>query len=634
MLGVCNASSRLEIWNAPGGDLGIGLSPNGWGNWEVAMTERTVRIGCASGFWGDTPEAIGQLVTKGDIDYLVFDYLAEITMSLVARARAKSPEAGYAPDFVQALAPFLPEIRRKGIKVVANAGGVNPRGCREALARAAEAAGVRISIGAVLGDDLMDQAEKMRAAGITEMFSGAPFPDRLMSTNAYLGARPIAAALAAGADIVVTGRCVDSAVVLGPLMHEFGWGDDDWDRLSQGSLAGHLIECGPQGTGGNFTDWREVPGWDDMGMPIVEVAQDGRFIMTKTPDTGGLVVPASVGEQMLYEIGDPQRYILPDVICDWSQVTLDQVGPDRVLVRGARGLGRTDSYKVSATHADGWRAITTLTLAAIEAPAKAERVAEAILTRCRRIFRGRNLGDFRQVSVEVLGAEAAYGANARARTREVVLKIGVTHDDRDALNIFAGEIAPMAVSSAQGLTGFFAGRPKVQPVVRLFSFLHPKSDTPVTVEVDGTTVPVQISTDAATLPALEPHRGEAGDPGADAVTVPLVTLAWARSGDKGNIANIGVIARKPEYLPYIRAALTEERVRKYFAHVCEGPVERFELPGIHALNFMLHDSLGGGGVASVRIDPQGKGYGQILLDIHIPVPAELAWRGLSAQQAA
>ena len=634
MLGVCNASSRLEIWNAPEGDLGIGLSPNGWGNWEVAMTERTVRIGCASGFWGDTPEAIGQLVTKGDIDYLVFDYLAEITMSLVARARAKSPEAGYAPDFVQALAPFLPEIRRKGIKVVANAGGVNPRGCREALARAAEAAGVRISIGAVLGDDLMDQAEKMRAAGITEMFSGAPFPDRLMSTNAYLGARPIAAALAAGADIVVTGRCVDSAVVLGPLMHEFGWGDDDWDRLSQGSLAGHLIECGPQGTGGNFTDWREVPGWDDMGMPIVEVAQDGRFIMTKTPDTGGLVVPASVGEQMLYEIGDPQRYILPDVICDWSQVTLDQVGPDRVLVRGARGLGRTDSYKVSATHVDGWRAITTLTLAAIEAPAKAERVAEAILTRCRRIFRGRNLGDFRQVSVEVLGAEAAYGANARARTREVVLKIGVTHDDRDALNIFAGEIAPMAVSSAQGLTGFFAGRPKVQPVVRLFSFLHPKSDTPVTVEVDGTTVSVEISTDAVTLPALEPHRGEAGDPGADAVTVPLVTLAWARSGDKGNIANIGVIARKPEYLPYIRAALTEERVRKYFAHVCEGPVERFELPGIHALNFMLHDSLGGGGVASVRIDPQGKGYGQILLDIHIRVPAELAWRGLSAQQAA
>lgn len=595
------------------------------------MTGRTVRIGCASGFWGDTPEAVGQLVTKGDIDYLVFDYLAEITMSLLARARTKSPEAGYAPDFVQAVAPLLPELKRKGIKVVANAGGVNPRGCREALAKAAAAAGIDISIGVVLGDDLLGRADEIRARGATEMFSGAPFPAKPMSMNAYLGARPIAAALDAGAEIVVTGRCADSAVALGPLMHEFGWKDDDWDKLSQGSLAGHLIECGPQGTGGNFTDWREVPGWDDMGMPIVEVSEDGSFVMTKTLGTGGLVVPASVGEQMLYEIGDPQRYVLPDVICDWSQVTLEQVGPDRVTVKGARGLGRTDSYKVSAIHADGWRAITTLTLAAIDAPAKAERVAEAILTRCRRIFRGRNLGDFRQVSVEVLGAEAAYGANARARTREVVLKIGVTHDDRDALNIFAGEIAPMAVSSAQGLTGFFAGRPKVQPVVRLFSFLQDKADTPIAVEVDGKDVPVTIAAEAVRLDASSAAAVEGREAGPRAVMVRLVELAWGRSGDKGNIANIGVIARKPGYLPYIRSALTEETVKDYFAHLCNGPVERFELPGIHALNFLLHESLGGGGIASVRIDPQGKGFAQMLLDIQIPVPADLAARdGLNA----
>ncbi|WP_420404164.1 acyclic terpene utilization AtuA family protein [Nisaea sp.] len=595
------------------------------------MTGRTVRIGCASGFWGDTPEAVGQLMRKGDIDYLVFDYLAEITMSLLARARAKSPEAGFAPDFVKALTPWLEEIKAKGIKVVANAGGINPRGCREALARVAEAAGIDISIGVVLGDDLLDRSEELRDRGVTEMFSGAPFLAKPMSMNAYLGARPIAAALDAGADIVVTGRCADSAVALGPLMHEFGWGDEDWDRLSQGSLAGHLIECGPQGTGGNFTDWREVPGWDDMGMPIVEVSEDGSFIMTKTPDTGGLVVPASVGEQMLYEIGDPQRYVLPDVICDWSQVTLEQVGPDRVMVKGARGLGRTDSYKVSATHADGWRAITTLTLAAIDAPAKAERVAEAILTRCRRILRGRNLGDFRQVSVEVLGAEAAYGANARARTREVVLKIGVTHDDRDALNIFAGEIAPMAVSSAQGLTGFFAGRPKVQPVVRLFSFLQHKADTPVAVEVDGKDVPVTIAAEAVRLDASSAAAVEGREAGPGAVMVRLVELAWGRSGDKGDIANIGILARKPEYLPYIRSALTEETVKDYFAHLCNGPVERFDLPGSHSLNFLLHESLGGGGIASVRIDPQGKGFAQMLLDIEIPVPADLAARdGLNA----
>jgi hypothetical protein len=588
------------------------------------MAERIVRIGCASGFWGDTPEAIGQLVTKGNLDYLVFDYLAEVTMSLLSRARAKTSDAGYAPDFVQALAPFLAEIKRRGIKVVANAGGINPRGCRDALAKAAEAAGVKISIGAVLGDDLMDRARNMRAAGVTEMYSGERVPEELMSMNAYLGARPIAAALNAGAEIVVTGRCVDSAVALGPLIHEFGWRDDDWDRLSQGSLAGHLIECGPQGTGGNFTDWEDVPGWDNMGMPIVEVGPDGSFVMTKPEDTGGLVVPASVGEQMLYEIGDPRRYILPDVICDWSQVKLDEAGKDRVLVRGARGLGRTHTYKASATYADGWRAITTMTLAAIDAPAKAERVANAILTRCRRLFRQRNFGDFRQVSVEILGTEAAYGPNARARTREVVMKIGAAHDERAALEIFAREIAPMAVSSAQGLTGFFTGRPKVQPVVRLFSFLHGKAETSVTVEVDGKAVPLSLAADAVTVAAAQAAKDfPVADPGPEAVKVPLVALAWGRSGDKGDIANIGVIARRPEYLTFIRAALTEEKVKDYFAHLCNGRVERFEVPGIHALNFLLHESLGGGGIASVRIDPQGKGFAQMLLDIHIPVPADL-----------
>ena len=595
------------------------------------MSERKLRIGCASGFWGDTPEAIGQLVSKGEINYLVFDYLAEVTMSLMARARAKTPESGYAPDFVKALAPWLPDIKAKGIKVVANAGGVNPRGCSDALAKAAAQTGIDLSIGVVLGDDLLPRADEIRKNGQTEMFSGVAFPDDIWSMNAYLGARPIAAALDAGADIVITGRCADSAVALGPLMHEYGWGDDDWDKLSQGSLAGHLIECGPQGTGGNFTDWQDVPGWDNMGMPIVEVSEDGSFIMTKTPDTGGLVVPGSVGEQMLYEIGDPRAYLLPDVICDWSGVTLEQVGPDRVLVKGGRGLGRTDSYKVSATHADGWRAVSTLTLAAIDAPAKAERVAEAILTRCRRIFRDRKMDDFRQVSVEVLGAEAAYGANARARTREVVLKIGAVHDDRAALNIFAGEIAPMAISTAQGLTGFFAGRPKVQPVVRLFSFLQSKAETPVAVEVDGKDVPVSV---AATPVHLDPPAAPPADnreTGPDAVKVRLVDLAWGRSGDKGDIANIGILARKPDYLPYIRAALSEEVVKDYFAHVCDGRVERFDLPGSHALNFMLHESLGGGGIASVRIDPQGKGFAQMLLDIEIPVPADLAARdGLNA----
>jgi len=322
------------------------------------MSKDTLRIGCASGFWGDTEFSAAQLVEHGDIDVLVFDYLAEITMSLLIRARAKDPAQGYAPDFVATMKPLMKQLKARGIQVVANAGGVNPSACRDALVAAAAAEGVDLKIAAVLGDDLMPQVEALRAAGTKEMFSGATFPAKVMSANAYLGAFPIAAALSAGADIVVTGRCVDSAVTLAPLIARFGWTADDLDKLAQGSLAGHLIECGTQATGGNYTDWASVPGWDDMGFPIAECSAEGGFVITKPPGTGGLVCPSTVGEQMLYEIGDPRAYILPDVVCDFTDVTLTQVGPDRVEVRGARGLPPTDQAKVSVTCADGSRAMS------------------------------------------------------------------------------------------------------------------------------------------------------------------------------------------------------------------------------------------------------------------------------------
>jgi len=592
------------------------------------MSKDILRIGCASGFWGDSEFSAAQLVEQGDIDVLVFDYLAEITMSLLIRAKAKDPALGYAPDFISTVKPLMKQLKARGIRVVANAGGVNPSACREALVAAAKAEGVGLKIAAVLGDDLMPQVEALKAAGTKEMFSGAAFPAKVMSANAYLGAFPIAAALSAGADIVVTGRCVDSAVTLAPLIAHFGWTADDLDKLAQGSLAGHLIECGTQTTGGNYTDWQSVPGWDDMGFPIAECRADGSFVITKPPGTGGLVCPSTVGEQMLYEIGDPRAYILPDVVCDFTGVTLTQAGADRVEVRGARGLPPTDQAKVSVTYADGFRAMSLFMIGGIDAGAKAHRVGAAMLARMRRKFAERGWSGFTEASVEAIGAEDTYGPQAKVCAREVMLKVGVRHPMKDALELFSREVAPMALMSAPAITGFTGGRPKVQPVVRLFSCLVPKSQLAVSIDMGTQKVAAPtlagVPFDAGALPAVDGPLPAADAFARGSRTVPLVQLAWGRSGDKGDSANIGLIARKPEYLPFIRAAITEQAVARWFAHLVRGEVRRYDLPGTHALNFTLQQALGGGGIASVRMDPQGKAYAQMLLDHPVAIPAELA----------
>lgn len=590
------------------------------------MSEKHVRIGGASGAWGDSPGALAQLLSA-DVDYLMMDYLAEVTMSLLARARIKDPGAGYAPDCVAYLEPALPTMAQKGVRVVSNGGGVNPVGCKLALEAIIAKLGLGLRVAIVEGDDVMPLIDKLRAGGLREAVSGRPLPPRLLTANAYLGAIPIKAALDGGADIVITGRCADSALALGILMHEFGWAADDYDPLAAGSLVGHLLECGPQATGGTFSDWDMVPDWHNIGYPIAECRSDGRFVVSKPNGTGGLIVPGVIAEQTLYEIGDPAAYLLPDVTADFSEVRLTQVGPDRVMVEGARGRPPTSQYKVSATYQDGYRAVATVSIVGPNAARKAERTGAALIARARRLFEQRGIQDFSATHVEALGAEASYGPQSRARaTREVLLRLVVEHPSREALELFAKELGSVGLSCAPGTTGIYNGRPKPTPVVRLFTFFLDKSElcAPTITIGDGPKITINVpsgSDGISYVPKSTPQ--DEGIPNEPTIDIPLARLAYARSGDKGDSANIAIIARQPRYLPLLRRELTPERVVRHLGHLVSGPAQRFEAPGLHALNFLLTNALGGGGMASLRIDPQGKAYGQMTLEMTVATP--LSW---------
>jgi hypothetical protein len=591
--------------------------------------DKTVRIGGACAFVGDSIIGPRQLVQVEGMQYLVFDYLAEMTLSSFAQARKVDPRRGYASDFIDVtLREILPQCMERGIRLVANAGGLNPRGCAAAIEALARDLGCAPRIACIEGDDCLPLLPALAAAGVRDFYAGTPMPGHIDSANVYLGALPIARALAMGADIVITGRIVDSATTLGVLMHEFGWTPDDHDLLAAGSLAGHILECGAQATGGIFTDWEQIPGWENIGYPCIDCTRDGGFVVTKPPGTGGRVSTATVSEQILYEIGDPGCYVLPDVVCDFTQVRVTQEGEDRVRVEGARGRPPPPAYKLSASYQQGYRCVVQVAVFGADAVNKARRTGDALLGRVRGLLREKGLGDFEKTSVTVLGAEDSYGPHAAptATFREAVARIAVAHSSLAALDIFSREARAPGVSFAPGTTAGSAltlnGRAAVEPRYQLFSCLVPKGQLPapqivmdeVCVPVvipDGGTEPMPTPAETAT-PAGPPWRGDAVT-----ATVPLITLAHGRSGDKGDTSNIAIIARRPEDLALLRRELTPERVRDYLGHLVHGNVTRYEVPGLHALNFLMTGALDGGGPTSLRPDPMGKGMAQMLLGMLI-----------------
>ncbi len=441
---------------------------------------RVVRIGNGQGFWGDSIDAPLELLTRGPLDYIGLDYLAEVTLSIMMRQRLRDPNRGYAADFIALLRRALPAIVERGVKVVTNAGGLNPGACREEVFRVARDLGISgLKVGIIEGDDLLARLAGLCEAGchLEHMESGERLCDvrhKVLSANAYLGARPVAEALAGGAQIVLAGRITDTSLALGPLVHEFGWGEDDWDRLAAGTVAGHIIECGAQATGGNFSRWWEVPELWDVGYPVLECEPDGGFTVTKHPGTGGLVTAATIGEQLVYEMGDPQTYITPDCVADFTTARLRQVGEDRVRVEGVKGAPSTSFYKVSASFQAGWKASGQLVISGPRAVDKARLAAEIVWKRLARAGVSFPEGDS---VTEIVGAGACHpgmGSHV-ADPPEVVLHLAVRGADRSAVGRFGYELAPLITAGPPGVTGFAGGRPKPQEIVAYWPALVPKT---------------------------------------------------------------------------------------------------------------------------------------------------------------
>lgn len=590
--------------------------------------KKKIRIGNAGGYWGDDLSALKRQLTGGPLDYITMDFLAEITMSILQRQRAGNPELGYATDFLDQVAECLPLIVRKKVRVISNAGGINPIGLARKIVELARKMNLEIKVGVVYGDDIVGALYELTAAGerFTNMETGENFLNvrsRISSANIYLGAEPVVKALECGCQIVVTGRVTDTGITLAPMIHEFGWAMDDWDKMAAGIVAGHIIECGAQATGGNITDWDEVESFHDIGYPIIEMSSSGEFVVTKHPRTGGCVSEKSVKEQLVYEMGDPSNYISPDGIARFDTIQLKQEGKDRVRVFGIKGKPEPDNLKVSMSFDDGWKASGEVLVSGPDTFKKAEVISGIFWKKLRHKFEA--------TDTSMVGSGSPWPRHLSPyEPSEILLRFSVRDKDIRKIKDFGKALSTLILSGPAGMAVTGRGRPKPVPVVAYWPALMHRT------RVKAKVLAVSTDGDEEFFEILFPirvrkHATDSPPPVSAAPSKPkpfkgpqqkvkLRKIAYARSGDKGDTCNIGVLARSATAYEWLKMHLTTDRVKTFFREQTRGKVIRYELDNLHGLNFLLEETLGGGGTKSLLVDPQGKTLAQALLEMEIKVP--------------
>lgn len=593
--------------------------------------KKKIRIGNAGGYWGDDLSALKKQLVGGPLDYITMDFLAEITMSILQRQQKKNPELGYAVDFLNQLDECLPLIVKKNVRVISNAGGINPIGMGRKIIELAKSKNLDIKVGVVYGDDIVNDLYELTAAGerFTNMETGGDFfkvRSKISSANIYLGAEPVVKALDAGCQIIVTGRVTDTGLTLAPMIHEFGWAMDDWDKMASGIIAGHIIECGAQASGGNITDWEDIKSFHNIGYPIIEMEKSGEFVVTKHKKTGGLVSEKTVKEQLVYEMGDPENYISPDGVARFDTVQLKADGKDRVRVFGIKGKPEPDNLKVSMSFEDGWKSNGSVLVCGPNVVEKASTISEIIWEKLKH--------KYEDTRTDVIGTGSIWPDSLQGcETNEVYLRFAVRDRDFNKVNDFGKALSTLILSGPAGMAVTAGGRPKPSLVVAYWPALMHRSrvkakvltiDTANDEDFHEISFPIRVQSQLALNGVTDRQSSvKKKKPTGALKSVKLRQICYARSGDKGDTCNIGVLARTPEVYDWLVDNITASKVKQFFTGITFGKVDRYELENIHALNFLLEETLGGGGTTSLMVDPQGKTLSQALLQMTVKVPSSL-----------